>query len=165
MMSCYTEIKWNKCMRFLDLKFSFPIVFVHIFTPFSMKVKQNKTERGISSRSGFETKGTHEKSHHRDPAKPKHCMTRGHCQPLGTAPALICNSLGMSLMLSAMKGRLPDLCTSQHPKTETQKLPDSLDMASDGQPWSKETCRFQESLEEKNKQQLKWVENRIYKII
>lgn len=39
-------------MRFPALKCSFPKVFVHIFTPFSSKVKQNKTERASSAGLG-----------------------------------------------------------------------------------------------------------------
>lgn len=43
-----------------------PIVFIHIFTLFSLKVKQNKTEKGIFNRFGLGivagTKDTYEKS-------------------------------------------------------------------------------------------------------
>lgn len=41
-------------MSFLALKFYFPIVFVHMFTPFSIKVKQNKQKEAPSAGLGLE---------------------------------------------------------------------------------------------------------------
>lgn len=66
-------------MRFPALKCSFPIVFVHVFILFSIKVEQNETERSIFSRFGLgimaRTKDTCEKSHLRNPGKFKHWMS------------------------------------------------------------------------------------------
>lgn len=112
-------------MRFPALQCVFPEVFVHMFTPFSTNVKQNKTEKDILGRFGLGivagTEDISKKSHLRDLAKPQYSISQGgSCRPLGAAPAFICDSLGMSPMLGAMKVRFVDPGVSQNPEMETE---------------------------------------------
>ena len=108
--------------------------FSHMLTQFSIKLKQNKTEKGIFGKFGLGivagTKDTYEKSYLRDPAK-SYLNESG--PDFGRRSGLICDSLGMSLMLRTREGRFSELCIS-HPEREAKRLPDSLDMGQGGHP-------------------------------
>lgn len=111
-----------------------PIAVSHMLTQFSIKLKQNKTEKGIFGRFGLGVvagaKGIYEKSHLRDPVKPN-LDESGPDFRSSSGPT--CDSLGMSLMLRAREGRFSELCVS-HPERETKSLADSMDVGQGGHP-------------------------------
>ena len=98
-----------------------------MLTQFSTKLKQNKTEKGIFGRFGLGiVAGTkilmrnHISGTQSNPTRMSQDQTR-------SSSGLICDSLGMSLMLRTREGRFSELCIS-HPERETKSLADSLDV-------------------------------------